>query len=232
MFFLDLTRVALKIPKVTLRFTTIRISFAAVLSQSPMCAATFPAWGCGKEGSRLPWSFPDKTFFVTAFFRWNVGPKSFGGYNSSLQVVKNFGRALMLFKSEISGETLTLSPVTTLLRPDSAHARMKEIGAFNVNQLVWVIFVERYGFWFQWDIPSLAWRKLLKLLAEDGEKMPKARRHGSFIYVNVCHRFFLGKKARIGETASCNYKCARLHGQKSLQGAILALWSVAESREA
>ena len=34
---------------------------------------------------------------------------------------------------------------------------------------------------------------------------------------------FLGKKARIGETASCNYKCARLHGQKSLQGAILEL---------
>lgn len=74
-------------------------------SQSPMCAATFPAWGCGKEGSRLPWSFPGKTIYVTAFFRWNVGPKSFGGYNSSLQVVKNFGRALMLFKSEISGET-------------------------------------------------------------------------------------------------------------------------------
>lgn len=196
-----------------------------------MCAATFPAWGCGKEGSRLPWSFPDKTFFVSAFFRWNVSTKSFGGYSSSLQVVKNFGRALMLFKSEISGETLTLSPVTTLLRPDSAHVRMKEIGALNVNQLVWVIWGK---VWVLVSVghPFSSLKEAAEAACGGWWENAEGKAAWKFHLCQCMSPFFLGKKARIGETASCNYKCARLHGQKSLQGAILALWSVAESREA
>ena len=64
--FLSLKHVGLKIRKVTLRFTTIIISFAAVLHPSHQSVPPhINRWGCGKEGSRLPWSFPGKTFFVT-----------------------------------------------------------------------------------------------------------------------------------------------------------------------
>jgi len=101
-------------------------------------------------------------------------------------VVKNFGRALMLFKSEISGETLSLSPVTA---QNEARQRAREDErdrSLTCESTGLGDMRKGMGFGFS----GTSRRKLLKLLAEDGEKMPKARRHGSFIYVNVCHRFF------------------------------------------
>ena len=195
MFFLDLTRVALKIRKVTLRFTTIRISFAAVLHPSHQCVP--PHFQPEVVGKKDP-GYLDRSLTRHFLFLHFSGEM----FRQRALVVTalpfRWSRALAgpWCCSNLRSLEMTLFPwqgprsPTALLRPDSAHVRMKEIGAEKMwmNWFGW--YEERYGFWSQWDIPSLAWRKLLKLLAEDGEKMPKARRHGSFIYVNVCHRFF------------------------------------------
>lgn len=70
MFFLDLTRVALKIPKVTLRFTTIRISFAAVLHPSHQCVPPhFQPEVVGKKDPGYLDRSLARPFFVAAFFR-------------------------------------------------------------------------------------------------------------------------------------------------------------------